>query len=438
MFLPGAAALFEMGISMIHVVTEGDSVSSIAGNYGVAESRLIYDNELPEDGTLVIGQALLIQVPEVVYRVQPMDTLYGIANTYDTTILQLIRNNPYLMGQEALREGDVLVISYQREQPVKNLVANGYAYPFTRRDLLREGLLYLSELSVFSYGFTMQGTLIPPETSYLLEQAEEFSVVPVLVLTSLNESGTFSNQLVNALVENEELQDTLIGNLLLTCLDKGYEAVDVDFEYILPEDRQNYAAFITRLAERMHTQNIQVYVALPPKISADQKGLLYEGIDYGALGSAADGVLLMTYEWGYKYGPPMAVAPIQSVRRVLDYAITEIPVEKISMGIPNYAYDWQLPYERGVTVAETIGNTQAVSIAREYGVAIAYDEQSQTPFFYYETEGVEHVVWFEDVRSIQAKFNLIKEYGFRGAGYWNLLRSFRANWLLLNENFRII
>ena len=423
---------------MIHVVAEGDSVASIAESYGVTESRLIYDNELPEDGALVVGQALLIRIPEITYQVQALDTLYSIAREYDTSILQLVRNNPYLVAAGALQENDVIIISYQGEQPEQNLVVNGYAYPFTRQDLLQESLIYLSELSVFSYGFTLEGTLIAPETTYLLEQAQTFSVAPVLVLTSINESGTFSNQLVNALVENEELQDKVIDSLLFTCNEKGYEAVDVDFEYILPQDRENYVAFITRLAERLHTQNIEVYVALPPKTSADQPGLLYEGIDYAGLGRAADGVLLMTYEWGYKYGPPMAVAPIPSVRRVLEYAVTEIPVEKISMGIPNYAYDWPLPYERGVTAAQTIGNTQAVSIARQNGVSIQYDEQSETPFFYYTNEGVEHVVWFEDVRSIQAKFDLVKEYGFRGVGYWNLLRSFRPNWLLLNENFRII
>ena len=41
------------------------------------------------------------------------------------------------------------------------------------------------------------------------------------------------------------------------------------------------------------------------------------------------------------------------------------------------------------------------------------------------------MVWFEDVRSIQAKFDLIRELGLVGAGYWQLMRPFRANWRLL-------
>ena len=133
----------------------------------------------------------------------------------------------------------------------------------------------------------------------------------------------------------------------------------------------------------------------------------------------------------------MAVAPINKVREVVDYALTEIPAEKILLGMPNYGYDWPLPYERGVTVAPSIGNAQAVEIAIANSAEIQFDELAQSPFFRYVNQGVEHEVWFEDVRSIEAKFMLVKEYGLRGVGYWQLMRLFRANWYLLTEEFLV-
>lgn len=139
----------------------------------------------------------------------------------------------------------------------------------------------------------------------------------------------------------------------------------------------------------------------------------------------------MTYEWGYTYGPPMAVAPLNKVREVVEYALTEIPPEKIILGVPNYAYDWPLPFERGVTKAETIGNTEAVRIAGENGVEIQWEETAQSPTFTYRQGSVDHEVWFEDVRSWQAKLNLAQEYRLYGAGVWNLLREFRPGWLLM-------
>ena len=207
----------------------------------------------------------------------------------------------------------------------------------------------------------------------------------------------------------------------------------------LMKQRDAFTAFVRQAAETMRANGYHTSVALAPKTSADQMGLLYEGKDYRAIGEAADHVLLMTYEWGYTYGPPMAVAPINQVRRVLDYAVTEIPREKIDLGIPNYGYDWPLPYERGVTRAKTIGNVEAVRIAIQNGSQIQFDEAAMSPYFrYYDrSTGIEHEVWFEDVRSIQAKFNLIKEYNLRGCGYWQIMQWFRANWLLLYEKFYI-
>ena len=134
----------------------------------------------------------------------------------------------------------------------------------------------------------------------------------------------------------------------------------------------------------------------------------------------------------------MAVAPIHQGRKVVEYAITEIPAAKIDLGIPNYGYDWPLPFERGITKATTIGNVQAVRIAIEQGAEIMFDSLAESPYFNYTSDGIAHEVWFEDVRSLQAKFNLIKEYGLRGCGYWQIMKWFRANWLLLKYQFYIM
>ena len=69
---------------------------------------------------------------------------------------------------------------------------------------------------------------------------------------------------------------------------------------------------------------------------------------------------------------------------------------------------------------------------------VGYDEKEQAPYVLYNEEGQEHEIWFEDVRSMLAKLELIREYGFAGGGYWNLMRFFRANWLLLaSDEWRV-
>lgn len=134
----------------------------------------------------------------------------------------------------------------------------------------------------------------------------------------------------------------------------------------------------------------------------------------------------------------MAVAPLNKVRQVVEYALTEIAAEKILLGVPNYGYNWILPYVQGESQAVTIGHVEAVQIAIANGVPIQFDEIAQSPYFRYENEGILHEVWFEDVRSLQGKYGLIREYGLRGMGVWQIMRLFRAMWLLYADMFRIL
>ena len=149
-------------------------------------------------------------------------------------------------------------------------------------------------------------------------------------------------------------------------------------------------------------------------------------------------MLLMTYEWGYTYGPPMAVAPLPQVRAVLDYAVSVIEPKKIFLGVPLYGYDWALPYVRGTTRAESISPRRAVELALQYRADIRYDEQARAPYFYYtDRAGRSHVVWFEDARSMDARLRLVAEYGLQGAGCWNLMREMPQFWTLLNALYEI-
>lgn len=372
----------------IYVVQEGDNVDKISEQFGVSVESVIYDNQLVSPYRLAIGQALLID-------------------------------------NGGVRENR------------RNASFRGFAYPFISSYVLEQTLTSLSELAVFSYGFTREGNLIPPllNDDFMIAAALRNRAEPILTLTPFDASGVFSNELISALINNQEAVNTLIADLLATIQAKGFLGVDIDFEYIKAQDRDTFVEFVRSVTETMNANGYSVSVDLAPKTSADQPGLLYEGKNYGALGAIANSVLVMTYEWGYTYGPPMAVAPINKVRQVLDYAVTEIESTKINMGIPNYGYDWTLPYERGVTKARTLGNIEAVQLAIEKGAQIQFDEVAMSPYYRYTENGVAHEVWFEDPRSISAKLELIYEYNLRGASYWQIMQLFRSNWLLVDYNF---
>lgn len=374
----------------IYVVKEGDTVDTIAAAYGISPQSLIYNNQLLYPYALAIGQALLLSVPSP-------------------------------------------------ETPSYPAYTGGYAYPFIEEAVLNETLPFLSDLFVFSYGFTTEGELVPPalDDNFMIQAAYRFGTRPILTLTPFGPDGMFNNFLITTMVNNETVKNNLFDNLLTTMTEKGFLGVDVDFEYILREDRIPFATFVAELKNFLAPYGYTVSVALAPKTSDNQPGLLYEGKDYRLLGEAADSVLLMTYEWGYTFGPPLAVAPINKVIEVVDYAVSRIEPSKINLGIPNYGYDWPLPYERGMTRARTISNTEAVQIAVNFGVPILFDEIAMSPYFRYEENGIRHEVWFEDARSLNEKYSLLSKYGLRGIGVWQIMKLFRPAWFLFQDRFSI-
>lgn len=421
----------------IHVVKPGENVYSIARQYNVPPERIITDNALETPEKLVVGQTLLILTPKQVHTVVARDTIDSIAAQYGVTKNQILRNNPNLTAPYVLYPGQTIVISYD-EPKLGTLAVNGYAYPFIDRNVLLKTLPYLTYLTLFTYGMTPEGDLIPIDDQEIINLAREYGVAPLMLISSLGPDGKFSNELASTILNDKEVQDKLIDNILKNLKEKNYYGLDIDFEYVLPKDKEAYVQFIKNVEERLSAEGYPVMVALAPKTSSDQKGLLYEAHDYPGIGAVADLLLLMTYEWGFTYGPPMAVAPIDKVKAVLDYAITEIPVEKIMMGVPNYGYDWTLPFVKGVSQAKSVGNEEAVDLARNVNAAILYDETAQAPYFkYVDNQGKQHEVWFEDARSIEAKTKLANSYNFNGVGYWNIMKYFLQNWQVVNSLFDI-
>ncbi len=465
----------------IHVVQPGNTLWSIAQNYQSSINQIVLVNGLDHPDALVVGQALVIPEPSREHIVQPGDTLWGIANRYGVSVQQLAANNN-LSNPQLLFVGELIKLPYwyytiqagdslwaiankngvsiDEVAQLNNIAEPGLiyigqtlkipaaelpsaevnAYTTNINEQGTQEVLYLGRnftyLSPFMYAVRSNGTITSMDEEALLEAARQNNVAPLMVLTTFS-GGTFDSDLAAAILRNPELQEKLITNVLAEMEAKQYTGLNIDFEYVYPEDRQNYNDFLRRVVNRLHPKGYTVSTALAPKISGSQSGLLYEAHDYQAHGEIVDFVVLMTYEWGWAGGEPWAIAPINKVKEVLDYAVTVIPRQKILMGVPLYGRDWKIPWVKG-TYARTVSPKEAVQLAAKYGVAIQYDEKYQSPYFRYRDEnGQQHEVWFEDARSVQAKYDTIKAYGLRGASYWVLGSSFPQNWPVLQTNFSI-
>ena len=423
----------------IHVVKQGDSLYSIARRYGVSADDIYRANELSDIPFLVVGQTLVIPTQETAYTVAPGDTLFSIARRFGTTTGNIIALNG-ITNPDALTPGTVLRIPV-RAKNYGFIEVNGYIEPSTpekETQTVREVGEYLTYLSPFSYQVRADGSLKPINDAAMLAAAREHRIAPLLVVTNFG-TGTFDTELVDALLNNTTVQDTLINNMIQTIRAKGYYGVNIDFERISPENRERYNDFLRRVVAAMHPLGYVVSTALAPKNSAYQTGTWHGAHDYKAHGEIVDFVIIMTYEWGWSGGPPYAVAPVDLVEEVIRYAVSVIPSRKILMGMPLYGYDWMLPFMPGGKWAKRLSPQDALKLAAQVGATISYNEQTQAPTFkYYDSNSVQHEVWFEDARSVRAKLLLVNKYDLRGVSYWLLGLEFPQNWIVLDSMYSIV
>ncbi len=424
----------------IHVVTPGQSLYGIAQAYGTTAEAIAEANQIPDPNRLAAGQALVIPIQGMFYWVQPGDTWFLIEMKFGISYQELARINQIPLNQSLPIGLRLYIPPRQKVNAEVNayLEPTGDAVSATLLQSASEAAPYLTYLAPFSFEMQRDGTLKEPPLNGIAEIAAASQATLMMVITNLEE-GAFSDELGNIVLNDMAIQDRLLNEIIDTAHRYGFRDIHFDLEFLLPEDREAYNAFLRKAAERIRAQGFLISTALAPKTSAEQAGQWYEAHDYGAHGEIVDFVVLMTYEWGYSGGPPMPVSPIGPVREVVNYALTEIPASKIMLGQNMYGYDWTLPFVEGGPYARALSPQQAIQLALDENAAISYDYRAQAPYFrYVDEQGRSHEVWFEDARSIQAKFNLIRELGLRGISYWKLGLSFPQNWLLLSDNFNIV
>ena len=170
---------------LIYIVKSGDNIDSIASRFGVPADRVIYVNQLEYPYRLVVGQALLITIETIISG--------------------------------------------------RNIISNGFAYPFISPWVLGQTLPFLDELSVFSYGFTTEGELVLPAlpTEWMINDALSEGTKPVLTLTPFGPDGQFNNYLIHRVLSDTTARNRLIRNLYETVLNQGYQGVNIDFELFL-------------------------------------------------------------------------------------------------------------------------------------------------------------------------------------------------------------
>ncbi|MEH7179760.1 glycosyl hydrolase family 18 protein [Neobacillus vireti] len=415
---------------VIHKTRLGDTLNKIASQYNKKINTIANLNGLQKNHHLVLGQALLI--PGSYYIVQQGDSLFEIANRHAINTKSLMNYNN--LKTSFIIPGQKLSLPPSSK---KNIWTGTYFIPKdkdTNTWMIEKYKRTLSGLFVFDYRPNEKGQLIRVKENEAHKIAWRRDLYPYATLTNVSSKG-FDPDLVHKVISDPALRKTFISNIYSLLDSQDYQGVVIDFEMVRPEDRENLNQFIKQLAAKLHRFKMHVLIALPP-MTGDKIPQYYSGYDYRTLGKYADKLFLMTYNWHWPGGPSGPIAPISEIRPVLNYAISVVPKSKLMLGIPQYAYDWTINGENRKGAAYSTQN--AINQYIKHESEVFYDEKASSPWFRYVDENQKlHEVWFEDPRSLLAKFRLVKEYGLGGMGCWHLGTSMPQTEEMLLSEFNV-
>ena len=362
------------------------------------------------------------------------DSLYELSKKYNISIEKISNDNSLISDSNLVVNQCLLIDDKKNSYSKQTAVFNAYCYEGSNIDNVRSFLDNLTFLSIFSYQVKEDGTLNKIDDQRFIDEAKKYNVKPVMVITNSKEKGGFSPSLARKIISNNEVTNNLFNNILSIIKSKGYYGLNIDFEYVYEKDKDLFINFIKKAADFF--EDYYLSISLAPKTSSSQKGLLYEAHDYEKLSKYVNHVILMTYEWGYTYGPSLPVAPFNKVQDVLEYATSVIDKYKIIMGLPNYGYDFKIPYIENQK-AKSITNPKAIPLAFNNHAQIVHDNVTKTPSFKYKENDQLHEVQFDDPYSIENKLSLIDDLDIAGASIWTA--SSKCNYipLLINQLYNV-
>lgn len=423
---------------IIHVVQTDETINSIADQYGITSEKLIRDNGLFPQSSLVPGQTIIIVYPDQVYIVKEGDTLANIADENGISLIQLLQNNPFLSDRQYIYPGEELVIQYKDK--IGQMTVNGFANSFIDKGILTKTLPFLTYLTIWNNYITANADIISVDDAEIIQLAKSYGVAPMMLISSYTPQGELSQEAAYNIIYNEEMHELFINNLLTILNEKGYYGVNIAYHFLSTENIPAYNIFNAKVAAAVRSAGYAFFNTIPPRVNEAKNIIEYEKLDYTQFGQQSNEVLFMSFYFGYSYVPPLPVMSTTSTKDFLDYIVTVIPSEKLSIGISVIGYDWKLPYVPGVTKANSLINSSAIQLASEFGATIQFDEISQTPFYNYSETvlPINHIVWFTDARSINGMAEIVPAYGLKGIGVWNIMYYNAQLWLIINSQYDIL
>lgn len=266
-------------------------------------------------------------------------------------------------------------------------------------------------LAADAWDITGAGTLVGSAPAGANSRALGAGEPVYATVANIGASG-FNGKLMATILSTPKKSKSLQNAITNLVNSQGDTGAVLDIESVPPSSRNSYTSFVTALAKQMHALGRELWVVVPP--DTGYKNESWNGAyDEAMLGQVADGIIVMAYDYSYAGGKPGPIAPLPWVQQVLAYAVSQVPANRVLLGVDVYGYDW------GKQGGVAVSLPSVDSFIASHHIKPQWDTRDEAPWYTWkDSKGVTHTVYYENRQSTNAKLALATTYGIRGVAVW--------------------
>jgi spore germination protein YaaH len=203
----------------------------------------------------------------------------------------------------------------------------------------------------------------------------------------------------------------------------GYRGIDLDIESLEAEDRDTFSLFVEEVSRQCKRDRLLLSIAVHAKLEEPGTWGGAQAQDWSRLGKAVDVFRIMAYDFSWTGSKPGPIAPVDWVRKVAAFAVTQVEAKKIEIGLPAYGYRWIDGKGSSQTWADWLEaqKTLGIPVRHESG-ELTLSQGNQTWFF---ADGEAQVQKFAIAREFKVRGFALWRLGSEDPNFWTLFRTLK-------------
>ena len=224
----------------------------------------------------------------------------------------------------------------------------------------------------------------------------------------------FDSNFTSGILADQSVWKKYAHNLVQYAYIYGFDGYNFDFENINYADRDRLTTFVAYLSNHLHQYNIKTSIDVTGYSDSPEWSLVY---NRKALADTVDYVVLMAYDetWA-KSTTAGPVASYPWVRSHTERMLSEVPSQKLILGVPFYMRLWH--DTNGYAKSETLAMKNTSNYFANYRDKMTWDDRLKLYYLSIPTAAGSDRIWFEDNTSLGLKLDLVKELHLGGFAAW--------------------